>query len=396
MTNALLSLHHYGQSLWCGDLGRELVTSGGLRRLRDRDGVKGAGLDLAHFARAVSGTREYDSALAAADTLALSAEDLAERLMLEVVRGAADALRPVYVRTRRRDGFVALPLNPWAAHSPAETVASAMRLAGAVRCENVLMALPATPAGLAALTELTTAGVSTAITHVYSPLAYRAVAEARLTGLERRAAAGLPLQGVAGVAALPLGRLDAAVRQSIEARLRGMADSAAAAELLGLADEAAPAVARCAHAAMESLHAGPRWSPLAAMGATPLRLVYSGRGVAGGARRELKLVEELVGPDTIQSLSPGLLDAFATQGRPRLALREGLDRARVVLAALARAGVPLERLAASRVDAAVDESANDYDRLVAAVARKRRREAPQAFNPGLHPMWAATVSSARA
>lgn len=396
MTNALLSLHHYGQTLWCGDLGRELVTSGGLRRLRDQDGVKGAGLDLAHFARAVAGTREYDSALVAADTTALSAEEMAERLMLDVVRGAADALRPVYVRSQRRDGLVALPLTPWAAHSTAETVATATRLAEAVRRENVLIALPATHASLAALTELTAAGIGTAVTHVYTPLAYHAVAEARLAGLERRAASGLPLQSVAGVAAMPLGRFDAVVRQSVEARLRGLADPAAAAELLTLADEAVPAVARCAHAAMESLHAGLRWRPLAAAGATPMRLVYSGRGVAGGASRELKLVEELVGPDTIQSLSPGLLNVFATQGRPRPTLREGRDRARAVLAALTRAGVPLERLAAARLDAAVDESANDYDRIVAAVERKRRRQAPLTLDSSPHPAWTATVVTARA
>jgi transaldolase/glucose-6-phosphate isomerase len=370
--NPLQSLESYGQAVWLDFVARGFVAEGKLKRLVDEDGLKGVTSNPSIFEKAIGHSEEYDSSLkAAADRPDLDVMSLFEDLAVEDIKAAADVLRPVYDTTRGTDGYVSLEVSPYLAMSTEETVAEARRLWKAVDRPNLMIKVPATAAGLPAIRQLLSEGINVNITLLFSQDVYEQVALAYLDGLEAFAAAGGDVSRVASVASFFVSRIDSAVDKLIDERLRSTFDTQSRAALEGLKGKVAIANAKLAYQRYQRLFAGPRWEALEAKGARPQRLLWASTGTKNPAYSDVLYVEELIGPDTVNTMPPATMDAFRDHGKPRNSLQEDVADAEQQLATLARFGISLDQVTAKLVEEGVKLFVDAADQLLGAVAGKR-------------------------
>lgn len=370
--NPLLECRRLGQSIWLDFIRRGLLADGGLARLVDEDGISGVTSNPAIFEKAIGGSDDYDAALRAA--IAAGERDpgrLFERLAIDDIRVAADVLRPVYQRTRGVDGYVSLEVSPHLALDEEATVRDAERLWRAVDRPNLMIKVPGTAPGVAALRRLTARGININVTLLFARAAYRSVAEAYIDGLETFAAAGGNPATVASVASFFVSRIDTALDAEIERR--AAAAGADARALRALAGRIAIANAKLAHADAGEIHAQPRWQALSARGARAQRLLWTSTGTKNPAYSDVLYVEGLIGADTVNTVPPATLDAFRDHGTARETLPENPDAARQVLAEVGRLRLPLDAVTAQLVDDGIRQFIEAHDKLLAAVAAKRDR-----------------------
>jgi transaldolase len=328
--NALTAVVPLGQSLWLDYIRRDLLESGELARLIREDGLRGLTSNPAIFEKAIGGSALYDAQLAAAVATGVAdPEALYEQLAIDDIRRAADAFAALYRDSDRRDGFVSLEVAPRHAHDADTTVAEALRLAAAVDRPNLMVKVPGTAAGVQALPRLIGRGLSINVTLLFDRAAYRAIAAAYLDGLELwRTAGGDPAQ-------------------------------------------VAIANARAAYADYQALLATPRWQALAAWGARPQRLLWASTGTKNPAYSPTLYVDELIGPDTVNTLPPATLDAYRQAGRPARRLDRDPDAAQRRLAEAAAAGLDLEAITAQLCSEGIAQFETAFQQLLAAVAAKR-------------------------
>ncbi len=348
-----------GQSVWFDFIRRSLLTSGEMERLVAM-GVRGVTSNPAIFEKAIAGSEDYDEALRALAMEGRSVEAIYEALAIEDIRRAADVLRPVYEASGGVDGYVSLEVAPALAHDTARTVAEARRLFRAVGRPNVMIKVPATEEGLPAITALLGEGVNVNVTLIFSPAQYAAVVEAYLAGLEALAASGGELHSVASVASFFVSRIDTAVDRLLEA--------IGAAELQG---RTALAVAKVAYRRFRELFRGERWARLAAQGARVQRLLWASTSTKNPAYADTLYVDNLIGPDTVNTLPPVTLEAFLDHGTVALTVGAGVDEAEAHLARLAELGIEMEAVYRRLLDEGVRKFSEAFDRLLASVARKR-------------------------
>jgi transaldolase / glucose-6-phosphate isomerase len=371
VTNPLKDLQDQGQAVWLDYVARGFIADGDLQKLVVQDGLKGVTSNPAIFEKAVAQSDEYDTFLKSAETEAdVSVITLFERLAIDDIRHAADVLRPVYDATDGADGFVSLEVSPYLALETQDTIAEGRRLWREVGRENLMIKVPATPAGLPAIRELISDGINVNVTLLFSQDVYEAVANAYMEGLELLAAKG-NVSRVASVASFFVSRIDAAVDARLDHKIREANDPDEKAALEGFKGKIAIANAKLAYQRYKRLFASPIWNGLAAQGARPQRLLWASTGVKNAAYRDVLYVEELIGPNTVNTMPPATLDAFRDHGRVRPSLEEGVDDADQVLAALARAGVPLDEVTAVLLEEGVQLFVNAADKLLGAVAGKR-------------------------
>ncbi|AXQ31667.1 transaldolase [Solimonas sp. K1W22B-7] len=369
--SALKAISEHGQSVWLDYIRRDLLLSGGLKKLIDEDGLLGLTSNPAIFEKAIGGSADYDPALRAlVDGGQRDPAALYEQLAIEDIRQAADIFLPVWQATGGVDGYVSLEVAPGLACDTAGTLADARRLWAAVRRPNLMIKVPGTAEGAVAVRELIAEGINVNVTLLFSRPAYLAVAEAYLAGLEARLAAGGRIDGIASVASFFISRIDAAMDAEIAAR---------GGEALALAGKVAIANARLAYEDYRGLCAGPRWQKLAAAGARPQRLLWASTGTKNPAYRDVLYVEELIGPETVDTIPPATMDAFRDHGQPRRSLDRGTADAREVIAAVERLGLPLDAVTTRLVGEGIKLFVDAHDQLLAAVARKRDALAPQAM-----------------
>jgi transaldolase/glucose-6-phosphate isomerase len=370
--NPLKALNDYGQVVWLDFLARRFIADGGLKRLVDEDGLTGVTSNPSIFEKAILGSSDYDGSLKdALEQGDLDVRSLFERLAVEDIQNAADVLRPVYERTRRRDGYVSIEVSPYLAMNTEETVVEARRLWQAVGRENLMVKVPATAPGLPAIRQLTGEGINVNITLLFSQEVYEQVAAAYLGGLEDLIARGGDPRGISSVASLFVSRIDAAVDKLIEARLRQTNDNAERDALTGIRGKVAIANAKLAYQRYKHLFAGPRWENLHAKGAHTQRLLWASTGTKNPEYSDVLYVEELIGPDTIDTMPPGTMDAFRDHGRIRASLEEDLDGARQVITTLDRFGISIDDVTAKVLEEGVQLFVDAADKLFGAVARKR-------------------------
>ncbi|MEH3145172.1 MAG: bifunctional transaldolase/phosoglucose isomerase [Methylobacterium frigidaeris] len=370
--NPLKALHaEQGQAVWLDFVARGFVAEGDLKRLVDEDGLRGVTSNPAIFEKAIGHSDEYDAALkqvlGAGDQRVI---DLYEGLAIADIQAAADVLRPVYDASGGRDGFVSLEVSPYLALDTAETLAEGRRLWAAAKRDNLMVKVPATPEGLSAIRDLTAEGVNVNITLLFAQDAYEAVANAYIEGLERFAASGGEIGRVASVASFFISRIDAAVDKLLDRKIEEGADRAALERLKG---KVAVANAKLAYQRYERLFAGPRWEALAAKGAQKQRLLWASTGTKNKAYSDVLYVEELIGPDTVNTMPPATLEAFRDHGKVRASLEEDLGGAEQVLADLARAGIDLDSVAETLVQEGVQLFVDAADKVLGAVAGKREK-----------------------
>lgn len=367
--STLKSLYPLGQSVWLDFIRRDLLVSGGLRRLIDEDGVRGLTSNPAIFEKAIGSSRDYDADLRRLVPSGLDDLALFEHLAIDDIRQAADAFRDLYERSEGRDGFVSLEVSPRLALEADATIAEARRLWKAVDRPNLMVKVPGTPAGATALRTLIGEGINVNVTLLFAQCAWRAIAEAYLDGLELLAARGEDLSRVASVASFFISRIDTAMDAEIDARTKQAKDDAERRALQALAGKVAIANAKLTYQEWLALHAGERWQQL--KGARPQRLLWASTGTKNPQYRDVVYVEELIGPDTVNTMPPATMDAFRDHGRARSSLTEDVAGARAVMAEVERLGLPLDEITGKLVKEGIQLFVDADEKLMAAVRRKR-------------------------
>jgi len=360
--NPLRSLYgEWGQSIWLDFIDRRLVTEGGLERFRVEDGVRGVTSNPSIFQQAIASKGQYDEAVAAllAEDGSRSTVALYEALAVEDIRAAADILRPVYDDSKGSDGFVSLEVSPHLAPDTSGTVAEGRRLWQDVDRPNLMIKVPATREGIPAVEELIAAGVNVNATLIFSIGHYEAAARAYLAGVARCAE---PAR-VASVASFFVSRLDSAVDRWLE--------EVGTADALALRGGAAVANARLAYRRFEELFGGDAFAALAARGARVQRPLWASTSAKNPAYRDVVYVEELIGPDTVNTLPMKTLEAFRDHGRPRSGVTEDVDGARAHLQQLGALGLDLDQVTETLQIDGVAAFAASFEQLLESLAVRR-------------------------
>lgn len=365
--NALKQLETCGQSPWLDYLKRSLIHNGELERLIERDGVKGVTSNPSIFEQAIGHSDEYADAIRQfLGEGAPAASEIYEHLAIADIRAAADVLRPVYERTRRRDGYVSLECSPYLANDAEATVAEALRLWEAVGRSNLMVKVPATPAGLPAIRRLIAGGLNINITLLFSVETYEQAVEAYIAGLEDLLHAGGDVSSIASVASFFISRIDTAVDKQLD----GLADGQAADRLRG---KAAIANAKVAYDRYKALFSGPRWQKLASAGAQTQRLLWASTGAKNPAYKDTIYVESLIGADTVNTLPPATMDAFRDHGKIQPgAIEQDLADAKKTLSELAEHVVSLDEITRQLLEDGVRQFSEAFDKLFASLERRRR------------------------
>jgi transaldolase/glucose-6-phosphate isomerase len=368
--NPLLALARYGQSVWLDSIRRGLITGGGLARLAREDGACGVTANPAIFENAITGSTDYAEAL---KTLVRQnggePNALYERLAIQDVQAAADILRPVYDGTGRRDGYVSLEVSPDLAHDTAGTVAEARRRWQAIGRENTMIKVPGTPAGVPGIAQLTAERINVDVTLLFSRARYEQVAAAYFAGLERLAAGGGDVSRVASVASFFVSRIDTAVDAIVTARLTTATSASEQALLRRVAGNVAIANARLAYQRYKGLVRSGRWRALAARGAQSQRLLWASTGTKDPAMRDVRYVEELIGPDTVNTVPPTTLDAFRDHGRPRASAEEDLEAAQPTMETQERLGISTAGITDTLLDDGLRRFVEAFEKLFSALAK---------------------------
>lgn len=361
----LKKLATLGQSVWLDDIRRQLIASGELKRLIVDDELRGMTSNPAIFQKAIAGSHDYDDEIRRMTRQGHSVVEIYDALSVRDVRDAADVFRPVYDASDAGDGYVSLEVNPHLARDTPGTVQEARRLWAALDRPNVFIKVPATAEGLPAIRQLIGEGINVNVTLLFGLPRYRKVVEAYLDGIETRTARGAPVGRVASVASFFVSRIDALVDLLLEQRIaQGGPGADAARSLLG---QVAVASAKLAHQIHKELFASDRFRELARQGARPQRLLWASTSTKNPAYGDVKYVDSLIGPDTVNTMPMETLNAYRDHGQPAVRLEDDIDHARQVLQQLPQLGIALDQVTQQLEDEGVEKFNQPFDKLLKAI-----------------------------
>ncbi|WTU60298.1 transaldolase [Streptomyces sp. NBC_00056] len=367
----LKSLAGEGVSIWLDDLSRKRIESGNLAGLIENSHVVGVTTNPSIFQAAIGSGEGYEEQLADLATRGVTVDEAVRMMTTADVRAAADILRPVYDATQGRDGRVSIEVDPRLAHNTAATVAEAKQLAWLVDRPNVMIKIPATKAGLPAITEVIGLGISVNVTLIFSLERYRAVMDAYLAGLEKAQAAGIDLAGIHSVASFFVSRVDA----EIDKRL----DRVGTDEAKSLKGRAALANARLAYEAYEEVFASERATKLETAGANKQRPLWASTGVKDPAYKDTLYVDELVAPGTVNTMPEGTLKATADHGEiTGDTVTGGYEQARADLKAVDALGISYDEVVQQLEDEGVAKFDVAWNDLLGTVANRLAGKEAQA------------------
>lgn len=359
--NRVARIHtEHQQSIWLDFIDRDILRSGKLRRLIATDGIRSVTSNPAIFAQAIAASADYDADIRSVE--AADAETIFYGIAIQDIRAAADLFAPLYgEQVAGADGYVSLEVSPLLALDGEGTLAQARTLWAQVDRKNLMVKIPATLPGLTAIRKAISEGINVNVTLIFGLERYAAVAEAYLAGLEDRLRTGADLRGVASVASFFLSRIDLATDPLLVEKGHP--------ELQG---QAAIASAKAAYALYRRLFSGERWAKLAAAGAQPQRLLWASTGNKDPKYKDTRYVEELIGPDTVNTLPLATLDAFRAHGEVAGRLESGTEQALSTLEAIGRAGIDLTAIAGQLETEGIDKFGAPYRELLDAIREKRR------------------------
>ena len=369
MTNPLQQLAQAGQSIWLDYMHRKLMGDE-LKRLLEEDAVTGITSNPSIFEKAIGEGGDYDDRLKAALAAGVTEPmDIYERLAIQDIQDAADQLKPVWDRTRGVDGYVSLEVSPYLALEADKTIREAERLWKTVDRRNLMIKVPGTDSGAAAVRHLIGEGINVNVTLLFGLDAYLGVAEAHLAGLEHFKAHGGDVSKVHGVASFFVSRVDTQIDKQIDERVK--AGDAQADELEALRGKVAIANAKIAYQRYIDMIGTSRWKALAEAGASPQRLLWASTGAKDPTYSDVLYVESLIGPDTVNTMPTKTLEAFKDHGKVAPTLSEDPDAASDVLIAQKRLGLDLDGVTRQLVTEGVKSFTESFDKLLAAVKSKR-------------------------
>jgi transaldolase/glucose-6-phosphate isomerase len=369
-TNPLRALLGYGQSMWLDYIRRDLITSGSLKTMIEEDGLRGMTSNPAIFEKAIAESSLYDDILKSlASRNDLDTKARYEQIAIRDIQDAADLLRPVYESSKFRDGYVSLEVSPLLALKTQETIEEARRLWKAVNRENVMIKIPGTAEGLPAIRQAIGEGINVNVTLLFAQEVYEKVAEAHIAGLEDLAKRGGDLKKIGGVASFFISRIDSLVDSMINDKLKTATDAQQQALLKSLLGKVAIANGKLTYLRYQRIFSGPRWQALAAQGAQTQRVLWASTSTKNPAYRDVMYVEELIGPDTVNTMPPATIDAFRDHGRLRNSLTEDVAGAQNVMDNLARTGISIKEVTTKLTDDGVKLFADAFHKLLAAVEK---------------------------
>lgn len=370
-TNPLKELARYGQSVWLDYIRRNLITSGELKRLIDEDGLGGVTSNPAIFEKAITGSTDYADALVELQKRKdLDAMGIYEVLAIKDIQDAADALRVVYDRTKKRDGYVSLEVSPFLARDTEGTIKDARRLWKAVNRPNLLVKIPATAEGIPAIQQCISEGININVTLLFAQEMYEKVARAYIAGVKKYVAGGGDPSHVASVASFFISRIDSMVDAIVKARLKSASDPKEQALLRSLLGKVAIANGKLTYQRYKEIFAETEWNELAKKGAQTQRVLWASTSTKDPSYSDVLYIEELIGPDTVNTIPPQTLEAFRDHGKPKASLEADLDAAQDTMDTLEKAGISMKKVTDDLVTQAVKLFAEPFDKLLNTVDAK--------------------------
>lgn len=356
MSEKLKALHALGQSMWYDNIARDLLQSGAIKQLVEA-GVMGLTSNPAIFQKAITSGTAYDAEIADLVHRTLDPKSMYETLAVHDIQAAADILKPVYEQTKGVDGYVSLEVSPLLANDTQGTADEAARLWQWVKRPNLMIKVPATEAGLPAVTTSIAQGINVNVTLIFGLDMYAKVMEAYIAGLEQRAANGLPLNNIASVASFFVSRVDTLVD-----KLLGEQDA--------LKGKAAIGNAKLAYQLFKQTFSGPRWEALAAKGAQLQRPLWASTSTKDPSYPDTIYVDTLIGPHTVNTAPPATIDAFIDHGVLALTVEDGLEEVRRDMEALAAAGIDLKAVTDQLLEEGVAKFSGPFEDLLSAIEQK--------------------------
>jgi transaldolase len=367
-SNSLKQLGTLGQSIWLDYIRRDLIASGGLRRLIEEDGLRGMTSNPAIFEKAIADSHEYDGDIRAMAIEGYDDKAIYETISQRDVQSAADEFRPLYDRTDGKDGYVSLEVNPHLAHDTKGTTEEARRLWAALNRPNVFIKVPATTEGLPAIQQLVSEGISVNVTLLFGLPRYRQVVEAYIAGIEARVAQGKPVKRVASVASFFVSRIDALVDPLLD---KPIAQGGKVADLAKtIRGQVAIASAKLAYQIYKEIFGSDRFKKLAAQGALVQRLLWASTSTKNPDYRDVKYVEALIGPDTVNTAPLETLDAYRDHGQPEARLEQDVKEAHWVLERLPELGISIDKVTQQLEDEGVDKINKPFYKLMATLGQR--------------------------
>jgi transaldolase / glucose-6-phosphate isomerase len=367
----LKTLEQFGQAIWLDFIRRTLINSGELKMLVDQDGLRGVTSNPSIFEKAIVGSTDYTTSI---DGLYGRGETdpmtIYEYVAVPDIQAAADVFRPVYERTAGRDGYVSLEVSPFLAHETQKTIDEARRLWKLVGCENVMIKVPGTPEGIPAIRQLLSEGININVTLLFAQPRYEQVAEAFIAALESLAARGGDVSQVGSVASFFVSRIDTAVDERVAARLKAAAGPAERALLRSVQGKVAIANAKLTYQRYKEIFQSDRWRALENKGAKTQRLLWASTSTKNPKYRDVLYVEELIGPDTVNTVPMQTLEAFRDHGRARLSLEEDLEEAQDTMQVLDQVGISMDEVTDHLLRDGVRLFADAFDQLLNALDRQ--------------------------
>src|SRR5581483_6104995 len=368
--NPLKDLLKFGQSVWLDYIRRDLITSGELKRLIEEDGLRGMTSNPAIFEKAIAGSTDYADILASLrDRRDLDAKTRYEIIAIRDIQDAADLLRPVYDESKRYDGYISLEVSPYLARDTQGTLEEARRLWKTVDRPNIMIKVPGTAEGIPAFEQLISEGININVTLLFSQEVYQQVAEAYIRGLEKLSDSGGDVSRIASVASFFISRIDNSVDAEVSARLKTAQNPQEEQRLKGLLGKVAIANGKLAYQRYLKIFSGPRWEKLKNKGARVQRVLCASTSTKNPAYPDILYVQELIGPDTVNTIPPATFDAFRDHGQPRETLTEDIDEAKKVMSDLASVGISIDQITDKLTDDGVRLFEEAFDKLLAAVEK---------------------------
>jgi transaldolase len=372
MNNPLLQLKTFGQSVWYDNIDRSQLISGQFKRLLDEDGVVGVTANPTIFQKSISSGDAYDEQMTQLIKEGKSTNEIYEALVISDICTVADLLRPIYDRTNRQDGFVSLEVSPVLAHDTERTIAEVRRFWKKVDRPNLMIKIPATPEGIPAIQQALTDGININITLIFSLDDYRSVADAYISALEERNAGGKEIGHIASVASFFVSRVDTLVDQVLENRIKATSDSAEQQKLKSLEGKAAIANARLVYQEFKRIFSTPRFETLKHSGAHVQRPLWASTSTKNPAYRDVLYAEELIGPDTVDTMPLETIQNFRDHGRVSRTIENDIPQASAEFAALEEVGIHYDQVTQQLQDEGVRKFADSFHELFKGIESKKQ------------------------
>jgi transaldolase len=376
-TNPILQIEEqFGQSIWMDNLSRDAIASGELKTLIQTRGLKGLTSNPAIFEKAIAGNAIYDGDIEAGIRAHKSVEEIYESLAFEDIRNACDLFRPIYDETDGLDGYVSIEVSPHLARDTEKTISEAKRYYDAIGRDNVMIKIPGTPEGLVAVEKTIAAGINVNITLLFSVQSYIDTAWAYIRGLEARAEAGHDISKIASVASFFISRIDAKIDDAIDAKLAEASDPDVQAKLKETKGKVAIANAKIAYQKYKEIIQSDRWKALSAKGANTQRLLWASTSTKNPEYSDVLYVNELVGPNTVNTLPPATIEACADHCEVASRIETDVDKANATIANLPELGIDLDAVMAELLDEGIEKFNQPFDSLMSSLENKVKQLTP--------------------